>query len=1483
MRIRKKILHLVYSFCLVLCPITRSIYAEGSIRLFGLHGSENEVLLEEKNNSFQDDGLVVTMDKLRRINLCFIPEGQENTWYAPMVFYKRYKHLSQVYKKCSILRLKDFCNEFSGIIDCPKVSSTGELLVSSQGKEASTIFAMIKSPVEEVDEEEGEGRDEGKESDEGKKSKEEEGKEGKEEGKDEGKEKEEKEKKERFELFTGCVYELGKKSSLRVRCLHSNKAKKFPLKIVAKVDGRTNDFLYHFNHELIIYSRMASSTYGASKSKLHPSIYSVFLQPNRKMISRNVLLMEFIDGPAISSIISELIDYPNLLNYLKNRVNAILEESIRIYDSKFPSLRSDEKINVESKARLLENSINIWINNYTDKTIIFSVNLYRRLLYLLDLFHRGGTSFYPEELEDFSRGKWKRFRSFRIHCDFHQGNILVNISKQFKTENNVYNLTYKDILDIDFYKDLKIIDLEDAVELKESDFPVPIDKLVGTHPCPVYLTDAEGFSARLLSNIILISNTLSQTLNTLQDFFLKETKNLIFGNNIVSDWITSSNPDRISEFSDYSFKLKDSILKKLKIHSDNWDRYVDLITNDEVLKPCTSYYHLKYGRKLPPKSQLPCSWLSNILFSKKVCHYLHLSHADSDPSLLKSEDSVIEAELRELFRVSNLTKCHIEENEALNISINNVSSTIQEFLPVVTKINETYWGEWSALFNNQTFDRKFTNINKNFDNTNNEIGITVNSNSKKISDHNSLPCSNHLSVINSKSNMSRNGNKDKILKYDKNKLIFGSIDVPKEKNPSNVLDWVEVNQLVVTENEENNKNLIGKNHSKSEMILQNDTFSKEFDKILIDLMGLAALQRIISFCLKFSSEIDCDNVSSSKIIRDGPISSYIVRTIQNNNSTQLKNSSSDFIQFLDPCVLYSNETNLSNLETQNSMGWLCSKQTQDESLTNETVFKIIVDGRLFLNMNMTFVNQSNNTFAFNDVLWYFGINDTSKYTYKFNNEAVSMIEKHKKDALEFWKLESKIRNMDNIILNPEIDLKDDISLKTVPVLPKMFIFHSKLNTRKVHARVISTLEKEELFVTDKNLYFLPLSEKRSDLSKQISSIVQTGLLSENVFFMINPSNHRVSNLVSKVTNFQNEVFSMVWISYPTLVLSIIESILRSHSYQILISYRALEFLQRFRFKRDYDISIIRTPKNTYSANIQMKNDSKPVICNFSLEKIIIQPYGNNEILKILGELNKFTLYNTSGAKFMKISQVLSDFCSSEKLKNKSDIQSLIKDLVIPSLDPLFTLNNAVDTLSKIKYNSSIEVRRSNWFVKHVCSFISQKLNEINKSNISNEALPTLIQSLNFIIQLKNKIFLNSEFSKCINIDSNNNSNIEFNNNCTVGEYISISEMISSELLDLFIKERNIFKNLTSVNLAQELISYTNDHLQIPPPSQDPPFGGLGHLYKKDYNESYTGSENPNTNSTILYNRNKTIAFDVKWPIIANISDLISSEKNLTKF
>lgn len=1425
MRIKKELFLVVYSFCLLFVPITRSIYVDGSSKLIGLYGNQNYTLSGEEDQ-IKEEGLVVTMDKLRRVNSCFVPDVQENTWYAPMVFYKRYKHLSQIYKKCSILKLKDFCNEFSEIIECPRNSLSGEVIVSSQGKEASTVFAMLKSPIEN---------------------------------------KEKQQSKEKFELFMGCVYELGKRSSLRVRCLHSNKAKNFPLKIVTKIDGRTNDFLYHFNHELIIYSRMASSTYGASKIKLHPSIYSVFLQPNRKLISRNVLLMEFIEGPAISSIISELTDYPNLLKYLKNRVNAILEESVRIYDSKFPSLRSDKKINVESKAKLLENSINIWINNYAEKTMVFSVNLYRRLLYLLDLFHRGGTSFYPQELEDFSRGKWKYSRSFRIHCDFHQGNILVKISEKFKSENNdIYNLTYKDILDINLYNDLKIIDLEDAVELKESDFPVPIDKLIGTHPCPVYLTDAEGFSARLLSNIILISNTLSQSLYTLQDFFSGGTKSLIFDNKIVSDWITGNNPERNSELGDYSFKLKDSILKKLKIHSENWDRYVDLITNDEVLKPCISYYHIKFGRKLPPKSQLPCSWLSNILFSQKACHYLQVSHTELDPSQLKSEDNDLRVELGGLFKLSNMTLCHIEESEALSISVNNVSSSIQEFLPTITEINETDWGNWSSLFKNQTLGR-VSSTKKSLGTGSNGLIIT-NSNSKKASEHNSFPCSNHLSVVNSKSNMSRSRSKGRSSKgEEKDKLIFGSINGSKDKNSSNVLDWMDLSQAA--SGNEKSKDLIGKQDSNSKFLQRNNTISQEFDKILVDLMGLAALQRIISFCSKFNSEIDCENVSSSKITRDGPISSFVVRTLDDSSSNKVRNSSYDFVQFLDPCVLYSNGS-FPDSNNQESMGWLCSKQVKDESLNNEKVFKIIVDGRLFLDINMTFVNLSNDTFAFNDILEYFGINDTSKYTSKFNQEAVSMIERHKKDALDFWKLESKIRNMDNIILSQDQDLNSNFG----QAFPKMFIFHSKLNTKKVQARILSHSDKNSRTIS-KFLHFLPLSEKRSDLSKQISSIIQTGLLSENVFFMVNPSNNRLSNLVSKVTNFQNEVFSIVWISYSTLVLSIIESILRSHSYQILISYKALKFLGKFRSKKDYDISIIKTSNNDTNVDIEIKNDSTPVICNFSIRKIIIQTIGNSEILNSIEDLNNFTLYNTSGAKFVRNSEVMSDFCSIDQFKDKSDVQTLIKDLILPSLDPILTLKNAVETLSKVKYNSSIEVRRSNWFVKHVCLFISQKLLEIKQSDTSNENLPALIQSLNLINQLRDRIYSNPSFSKCIKIDPQS-SRLEFSN-CTLGEYISISEIISSELLQLFSKENQLFKNLTSVNLAQDLISYVNDHLQIPPPSEDPPFGGLGHLFKKDFNESIVGSEELSKNSTTLYKRNNTIAFDVKWPIIANISDKIN--------
>lgn len=1437
----------------------------GGRRLFGLHRSQGVAALGGAAG-LGGENLVVTMDRVPRVSSCFVPEPQENTWYAPMVFYKRYKHLGQVYKRCSILRLREFCSQFRSILDCPKNQSSGEVVISSQGKEASTIFATLVRPAEEG----------------------------------------------RFELFRGCVYELGRRSSLRVRCLHSNKVDSFPLKVVVKVDGRTDDFLYHFNHELIVYSRIASSTYGASRVRLHPSIYSVFLQPGRKIISRGVLLMEYIEGPAISSIISELTNYPGLLKYLKNRVSAVLEESVRVYDSKLPSLRSDEKITVESRARLLENFINSWVASYADRTMAFSVNLYRRLLYLLDLFHRGGTSFYPEELQDFSRGKWKASRSFRIHCDFHQGNILVKVSDKFKGEvSDVYNLTYKDMLDIDLYRDLKIIDLEDAVELKESDFPVSVDRLVGTHPCPVYLTDAEGFSARLLSNVILISSTLIQSLRTLQDFFSGQgTKSLVFENKVVSDWITGDNPERRSELDDFSFRLKDSTLKKLEMHSQNWDRYVDLIKGDDVLKPCISYYYIKFGRKPPPKSQLPCSWLSNILFSRRACRYLELSHGTPNPFRQKSEDEDQDLLEAELLGLSNATtKCHIDETEALQISVNNVSSRVDEFLPAVSDVNETSWGEWAVLFKSQgsggilSADQQESlrgagsavnatgavSTRGNETGTSNETGIAgtgnltiassshcrelvSNSNSKKVLDQNLLPCSNHLSEGNSKSNFLASGNK--ATRRDKTS-VFGSLDVlPRDKSPSNVPDWVEMGQ-VVGGNDERGKTASLREHGpSSESSSGNATVSQEFDRILVELMGLAALQRIISFCSKFSQEIDCDNVTSSKITRDGPISSYVVRTLEGFNSTG-RDSEPGFVKFLDPCVLHSEASGSS------FTGWLCPYRSRSIS---ENVFKIVADGRLFLDANRTFVGQNNHTFAFQDVLGYFGVNETSNYTSEFNQEAVSIIERHKRDALEFWKLESKIRNMDSMLRHQD-SLRDvgDSRSSQDSALPQMFVFHSGLSTEKVQARVVVSSPDRRQSVVDGQLHFLPLSGKRSDLSKQISSVVQVGLLSENVFFIVSPSTNRVSSLVSKVANFHNEVFSMVWISYPTLVLSVIESVLRSHSYQTLVSFRALEFLHALRSERDFDISMTAgSASRPGRVEILTKSDSTPVICNFSLKKVIIQPKGSSGLLKLFGELNKFTLYNTSGVRFMRRSEQVAEACShNHQLTDKSDIQTLIRDLVLPSLDPISSLNKAVESLSKVKFNSSVEVRRSNWFVKHVCSFLSRKLLETTSDS---HTLPALVQSLLLMISSRDRISSDPTFSKCVKAHPQHPpGSPEFAKKCTVGEYISISEAISSELLRLFARQSHLFENSTSLDLAQDLISFVNQHLQIPPPPPEdpPPPGGLGHLFRKSPSGATAGLEHLQNSSNLLYDRNSTIAFDIRWPIIANVSGIINSDRNLT--
>ncbi|KAF7458548.1 Protein kinase-like domain containing protein [Cryptosporidium felis] len=1434
MRIGKGFLSLASLFCSQLILGFGSIITQGSSRLFGLHDKRS--LYSQRNTGPpENEKLLVRMEELKQVQFCFVPEPQENTWYAPMVFFKRYKHLSKVYKECSVLRLKEICKGFSEIIKCPKNPLNGEVVISSQGKEASTIFASLNDPTYGGFSE------------------------------------------EKFEVFSGCVYELGRRYSLRVRCLHSSKVKKFPLKLVVKVDGRTADFMDHFNHELMIYSRIASSTYGASKVRLHPSIYSIFVRPNRKVISKDLLLMEFIEGPAISSIIMELTNHSNLLNYLKNRVSAIMEESVRIYDSRVPSL-SDEQFSLKSKIEFLGGSINGWLNSYTEKTIVFSVNLYRRLLYLLDLFHRGGTSFYPETMEDFSRGKWRKKRSFRIHCDLHQDNILVNISENYRSKrSDMYNLTYQEMMKIDLYEDLKIIDLEDTVELSESDFPVPVDKLIGTHPCPVYLTDAEGFSGRLLNNVILITSTLSQSLTTLQDFFRGNgTNSLLLDNKFVLDWVTGGKPERISQLENHFFRVNDSIFQKLKLNFANWNSYINFITNDEILKPCIYYYHIKYGVGSPPKSNLPCSWLSNIIFSQRACRYLEISHGGPD-SLKNEQDDYREVrkELMEVFEHSNLTKCQIDNSEALGLTIENVSLTIEEFLPSILEVNGTGWGEWKELFSSQSL--KFTNNGSKEIFTQTQI---INSNSKKVSDNNSIPSSNHVSGVNSSSKIPKTSKRYKVYG---SKIPFNSLDSPgRSLSPSNgILDWIEATQVLGGNKTEQRIQEVDSNSIES--------ISSELDKYLVDLMGLAALQRIISFCSKFSSDIDCENVSSSKITRDGPIASYLVKIPDLGNSPR-SDKKVAFSQFLDPCVFYVSQNNsntpFSNSNSSRVSGWVCSKH---KKTTLQKKFKIVVDGRLFLDANRTFVADNKDNFAFQDILRYFGTDNSTydNYTSEFNEKAFSIIQKHREDALRFWSLESRVRNLDTILWEDLEVLSQGSDRPTEKqagssnsVLPRMFIFHSRTNLEEADIQV--HLSDKKIRELEGRFNFLPLSGKRSDLSKQISSIIQTGLLSENVFFMENPSNYRVSNMVTKVTRFPNEIHSLVWVSYQTLILGIVEELLRSHTYQMVLSLRALEFLHEFRSKRDFGVTVKRSASGRPLIEVLANNTSAPIICNFNLKKVAIQTIENGTENSQLGNsINGFTLLNSGGTKFAKTSEFVDEVCEDDP-EGRADIQALLNDLVLPSLDPLFTLKRSSIILSKVKYNSSIEVRRSNWFLLRVCSFFSQKLQEILEKFATGTSLglnhgfleedfPVLLKSLLLIISYKDQIVSDPTFFKCAKYNQEK-SMFEFSK-CSLQDYFSISELISLKLTELFRQQRLLFANSTSLALSQSFISYARTHLQIPSPAEKPPSGGLGSLFKKALNDTEVTILEDNQFSG---SRNKTIAFDIKWPIIANISESIEA-------
>ncbi|KAK6588354.1 hypothetical protein RS030_6873 [Cryptosporidium xiaoi] len=1432
-------------------------HVDGKI-LYGLY--RNELSGDKSDLVFPEKNRVTTLDQIRNLNECLTPQLQNNVWYAPIIFFRRYKSLSQIYRECSIIRIKSICRQFSRIIKCPLDPETNDVLISSQGKEASTIFARIEkdhSSVYDLRSRDG------------------------------------------FEIFSGCVYELGTKSSLRVRCLRSKKVGEFPLKLVMKVDGRTSDFLYHFNHELIVYSRIASNTYGSARVRLHPSIYSVFLNPERKMLANDLLLMEFIEGPSFSSIIYKLTSVNSTLKYFKSEIGGVLENFVNNYTRN--SEDNSVPLSLKSKIMLLEDTMNYWLDSLTNKSMVFSLNLFRRLLYLMDLFHRGGRSYYPEQKADFSRGRWIHQRSFKIHCDFHQGNILVKLPDKYKDPTTgLYNLSYFDMINIDLYDDLKIIDLEDAVEIIESDFPVPIDKFMATHPCPVYLSDAEGFSSRFLNNIISIPNTLLKTYQIFQEYLKQNgTLSVIYENKLVSGWLFGNgsgdsglNIENLLKSENFeSFNIKESIGEKIKLFSDNWKEYLRIVGKDDIIKPCFSYYYLKYGpgtSSIKPSSSshpLPCSWLSNIIYSKKACEYLELSHK---PKVYEHGNvGSYQQELNDLYSNSEMVKCKIDQSEALNITRNDVSNEVLEYIPSNIDFNETEWGEWGFLVQ-KLKEVKEMSRKRNLEKSLNSMGsnIIINLNSKLVSSQNTFLNSNKMSsiVVNkyNKKGPEREADLDFVsVSQDKKRkrkpeIVFGSKGYSKESNSSGMLNWMEISQL----NGDYNKTAGEDKQSSSCSVDINNKISMEFEKIVIELMGLAALQRIITFCTRFKSEVDCGDISFNKITRDGPIAYYLVKLKSHSNETE------KFSELLNPCIFNSHSTGDGLIEN----GWICSGKLNGS--TETSTLKLIVDGRLFLDTNQTFIDNSKNEFAFNDVLEYFSINDTSKYTKDFNLQAIEIIKKHRKDAILFWESETKLRNLNGIIYNDfntttNKKLEKYFDEKALDfIFPKVYIFHSKNSVSMIESRLKFVNEDKNTidFRSDSpNLIYLPLSKKKSDLSKQITSIIQMGILSENVFFIENPPNVRFTTVMQKVSNFPHETHSLTWISHSTLILALIDSLLKSHSYQMILAFMSLDFLREFRRKGNFDISVNYLNDEISSIDIKNKMNTVPIICNFSLKKMTVSNLDGADFHNKIGKLRNFRIFNTSGAKFVTLFDSITHICPRESV-DQIDLQNIFTELVITSLDPILSLKKAVGSLSNVKFNSSIEMRRSNWFVKIVCKQLISKIEDLVKKIQDNSggletvdfsSIPVLLKSIIYIIIRKNKILTsNSQIFKCIffsNIDTEFRERTdEFNlNTCKMRDYIEISDYLHNEFLDMFNEQELLFQNKTSLEISQEFIEYAQKHLEIQSPiDETPPQGGLGFLNERK-NQTYNlGCKRE---ERVLYYQNGTVAFDIKLPPIADIS------------
>ncbi|KAL7069221.1 hypothetical protein ACR3K2_01560 [Cryptosporidium serpentis] len=1302
-------------------------------------------------NRMKVDEYFISMGELRRINSCFIPPIQHYTWYASIVYFKRYKLIYRIYKQCSIARIKVICREFQNFLKCPIDPTNSEVQIIPHGKEASTVFAVVDDSNSDRN------------------------------------------NKLNFELFKGCVYEIGNRSALRVRCLRSNKIKTFPTKVVIKVDGRTSDFLYHFNHELIVYSRLSSSTYGSEQLRLHPSIYSLFLTPKRTPIAKDILMMEYITGPSLLSILSKLNSYPDVLQYLKVQIEHLVNQIIEKYQVSIISNGSSTEFagnSDQSSIKLnifqaLQDAINKFIFEYVENTLLFTIQIYKKLLYLSDIFHRGGTSFYPINVKGKERGSWKRQRSIRLHCDFHAGNILVKLPSEFFCENgNQYNLTQSDMLNIKLYDNLKIIDLEDAVEIRESDLPISLDKFIGIRPCPVYITDADTFLGRLLSNMVSIVNVLDRSIKSLNKLFqVKNVTKYDSRNNYVSSWVKGELGNL-----EKTFFIHDSIFKVIDASLASWSRFVRMVTDDEITRPCTIYYHFKYGSNQITSTPLPCSWLSNILMPKIACKYLDKSfflegeisqlNSNAFPNSGLSEDQV--EYIKRMYKSSLETKCHIDDKEAMNITIESISEPKQQFVDSIKTLNSTNWGEWSKL----------------------------------------------IEVAQKEENILKKENK---LEKNNKQFIFTSSIF--DSNPTFSKAEMQLSNYNSFEN--------------LYLTKLNVNIPVEFDAALIELMGLAAMQRIIRLCIHLKDFLECRRVSPSSITRNGPIASFIVKL------TQLKLGKSDKkkdMNLIGSCFI--NNVSMPLIGSNITLsGWICP---QSPTISSSRYLRLVVDGRLFLDVNSTIYNENKvSKFVFNDILGYMHLKDNITMTAEHNEAVIQLLQQHKQNALKFWRAESLLRNFPNGS-QQENDTK---------LLSKLLIFIPSTNPSNFNID-LSSLNKQS---NRSEVYtHFPLPKVQYHFSSKISSIVQLGSITDYAFFCENASRNSVASVLKSVSNFSSNLDALMWISYSTLILAIVEKLIKYHSFQMLIAYNVFRLIEKFREYRYPDILLRHSEDKFAKRNLGVSIDvsyseRRPVICELSLKKLMLKANIGFEWLDDLALLQSLSLKDLEGICFADKNDMKNRPC----IGKIGDVEVILRDILFPSLDPVATLVKAIEETSTLNSHLPVELRRSRWLIHNVILQLVNFINRKREEKVMKHKIPILISSLMDILSLKDKLLSNNTFIRCYqnSIDESEEKEI-----CLYKDYETITSEAILNLKEMFKEQHLKYKQLSALDITQEFLQYFEEEFQnIAPPLTSPPDGGLGWEPNVIDDKLYQVGLGRNSSLNV-----ETMAFILHWPIIADI-------------